>query len=227
MISGLALGIDGAVHRGVLDSGGPGRTVAVLGCGADRAYPGRHRSLHQEIIDHGVVISEMPPGTRPWRWSFPARNRIMAALGAATIVVEARIGSGSLITADLATGSGRDIGAVPGPVGSPLSEGTNELIRDGAALIRDAGDVIELLGLPDRPLPTRREAVPTDPRAAAVLEAIADGGGSVDPIAERTGMPVTEVLSALTRLELEGLVEIWPTGDVTAVPPGPTRSTRR
>lgn len=227
VISGLALGIDGAVHRGVLDSGGPGRTVAVLGCGSDRAYPGRHRSLHQEIIDRGVVISEMPPGTRPWRWSFPARNRIMAALGAATVVVEARTGSGSLITTDLATASGRDIGAVPGPVSSPLSEGTNELIRDGAALIRDAGDVIELLGLPDRPAPSRSDAVTSDPEAAAVFEAIADGGGSVDPIAERTGMAATEVLSALTRLEIEGLVEIWPTGDVTVVPPGRFRDARR
>jgi DNA processing protein len=218
VISGLALGIDGAVHRGALDAGGPGRTIAVLGCGPDRAYPARHRSLHGEIVAEGVVISEMPPGTRPWRWSFPARNRIMAALGIATVVVEARCGSGSLITADLASGSGRDVGAVPGPVTSPLAEGTNSLIRDGAALIRDAGDVIELLGLPEASRLQIAPGTPRDPEAAAVFEALADGGGSVDPIAERTGMSAAEVLSALTRLELDGLVEIWPTGEVTLVP---------
>ena len=226
VISGMAMGIDGAVHRGALESGGPGRTVAVLGCGPDRAYPGRHRSLHGEIVAEGVVISEMPPGTRPWRWTFPARNRIMAALGAATVVVEARSGSGSLITTDLATSTGRDVGAVPGPVASPLAEGTNALIRDGAALIRDAGDVIELLGLPDRTGPDRNPVVPADPGAAAVLEAIANGGSSVDPIAGQTGMSAAEVLSALTRLELDGLVEVWPTGDVTLIAAGRGRTAR-
>lgn len=220
VISGMALGIDGAVHRGALDSPGPGRTVAILGCGPDRAYPGRHRSLHAEIVSEGVVVSEMPPGTRPWRWTFPARNRVMASLGAATVVVEARSGSGSLITADLAAATGRDVGAVPGPVTSPLAEGTNALLKDGAALIRDAGDVIELLGFREEDPPHGRAPAPSDPAAAAVFEAIADGGGSVDPIAERTGMSAAEVLSALTRLELDGLVEVWPTGDVTLVPAG-------
>lgn len=217
MVSGMAMGIDGAVHRGALEAGGPGRTIAVLGCGADRAYPGRHRGLHSEITTRGAVISEMPPGSRPWRWSFPARNRIMAALSSVTVVVEARSGSGSLITADLATSSGRDVGAVPGPVSSPLAEGTNSLIRDGAALIRDAGDVVEALGIPGNAL-RGVDAFDRDPESRAVLEAVAEGSSSVDPIAGRTGFPAELVLSILTRLEIEGLVEVSSTGEVVAVP---------
>lgn len=217
VVSGMAMGIDGAVHRGALEAGGPGRTIAVLGCGADRAYPGRHRGLHSEITTRGAVISEMPPGSRPWRWSFPARNRIMAALSSVTVVVEARSGSGSLITADLATSSGRDVGAVPGPVSSPLAEGTNSLIRDGAALIRDAGDVVEALGIPGNAL-RGVDAFDRDPESRAVLEAVAEGSSSVDPIAGRTGFPAELVLSILTRLEIEGLVEVSSTGEVVAVP---------
>lgn len=216
VVSGMAMGIDGAVHRGALEAGGPGRTIAVLGCGADRAYPGRHRGLHAEITTQGAVISEMPPGSRPWRWSFPARNRIMAALSSVTVVVEARSGSGSLITADLATSSGRDVGAVPGPVSSPLAEGTNSLIRDGAALIRDAGDVVEALGIPGNAL-RGVDAFDRDPESRAVLEAVAEGSSSVDPIVGRTGLPAELVLSILTRLEIDGLVEVSGTGEVVAV----------
>ncbi|MFZ9668288.1 MAG: DNA-processing protein DprA [Solirubrobacterales bacterium] len=227
VVSGMAMGIDGAVHRGALEAGGPGRTVAVLGCGADRAYPGRHRGLHSEITAHGAVISEMPPGSRPWRWSFPARNRIMAALSSVTVVVEARSGSGSLITADFATSSGRDVGAVPGPVTSPLAEGTNSLIRDGAALIRDAGDVVEALGLPGHSVEWA-DAAERDPDSRAVLEAVSEGSSSVDPIAGRTGLTAEAVLSVLTRLEIEGLVEVSTTGDVVAVPAaGSTERGRR
>lgn len=217
VVSGLALGIDGAAHRGALDAGGPGRTVAVLGCGPDRPYPNRHRQLFEEITRVGVVISEMPPGTRPWRWSFPARNRIMAALSDLTVVVEARSGSGSLITTDLASSFGRDVAAMPGPVTSPLAEGTNSLIRDGAALVRDASDVLEVLGLSG--LLARESVRPDrlDPDSKAVLDAIARGRDSVDPIAEETGLTAGTVLSALTRLEFEGLVEVWPTGSVVAI----------
>lgn len=217
VVSGLALGIDGAAHRGALDAGGPGRTVAVLGCGSDRPYPARHRSLYERVSDGGTVISEMPPGTRPWRWTFPARNRIMAALTGLTVVVEARAASGSLITADLAASSGRDVAAMPGPVTSPLSEGTNSLIRDGAALIRDAGDVLEVLGLSGLLFEGSGSSAGLDTGARSVLEAIACGHDSVDPISGETGMTAGDVLSALTRLELEGLVEVWPTGKVTAL----------
>ncbi len=140
VVSGLAFGIDACAHRGALEAG---RTVAVLGCGADVAYPAAHRSLWRRIQESGLVLSELPPGTGAWRWSFPARNRIMAALAAMTVVVEAAERSGSLITADLAADLGRDLGAVPGPVNSRVSAGPNNLLAGGACLVRDAQDVLD------------------------------------------------------------------------------------
>ena len=123
----------------------PGRTVAVLGCGADVAYPATHRSLWRRIQERGLVLSELPPGTGAWRWAFPARNRIMAALAGMTVVVEAAERSGSLITADLAADLGRDLGAVPGPVNSRASAGPNALLAGGACLVRDAQDVLDAM----------------------------------------------------------------------------------
>ena len=142
VVSGLAFGIDGCAHRGALDAG---RTVAVLGCGPDVAYPAAHRSLWRRIAETGLVLSELPPGASPWRWTFPARNRIMAALSAMTVVVEAATRSGSLITADLAADLGRDLGAVPGPVNSRASAGPNALLAGGACLVRDAQDVLDAM----------------------------------------------------------------------------------
>jgi DNA processing protein len=132
--SGLAFGVDACAHRGALESG---TTVAVLGCGPDVAYPASHRALWRRICERGLVLSELPPGTGAWRWTFPARNRIMAAMAGMTVVIEAARRSGSLITADLAADLGRDLGAVPGPVNSRGSAGTNELLAGGACLIRD------------------------------------------------------------------------------------------
>ena len=142
VISGLAFGIDACAHRGAIESG---LTVAVLGCGADVAYPAAHRSLWRRIGECGLVLSELPPGSGAWRWTFPARYRIMAALSGMTVVVEAAERSGSLITADLATDLGRDLGAVPGPVGSRLSAGPNALLAGGACLVRDAQDVLDAM----------------------------------------------------------------------------------
>lgn len=142
VVSGLAFGIDACAHRGAIDGG---RTVAVLGCGPDVAYPASHRSLWRRICETGLVISEFPPGATPWRWTFPARNRIMAALAGMTVVVEAAERSGSLLTADLAADLGRDLGAVPGPVSSRASSGPNALLASGAAVIRDAQDVLDAL----------------------------------------------------------------------------------
>jgi DNA processing protein len=142
VVSGLAFGIDACAHRGALEAG---LSFAVLGCGADVAYPAAHRSLWRRIGETGVILSELPPGTGPWRWTFPARNRIMAALGAMTVVVEAAERSGSLITADLAADLGRDLGAVPGPVGSRLSAGPNNLLAGGACVVRDAQDVLDAM----------------------------------------------------------------------------------
>jgi DNA processing protein len=142
VVSGLAFGIDACAHRGALDSG---LTAAVLGCGADVAYPAAHRSLWRRIGESGLVLSELPPGAGAWRWAFLARNRIMAALSGMTIVVEAAERSSSLITADLASDLGRDLGAVPGPIGSRLSVGPNNLLAGGARLVRGAQDVLDAM----------------------------------------------------------------------------------
>jgi DNA processing protein len=144
VVSGLAFGIDACAHRGALDAGAP--TVAVLGCGPDTAYPAAHRELWRRIAEQGAVLSELPPGATPWRWTFPARNRIVAGLAGMTVVVEAAARSGSLVTARLASGYGRLIGAVPGPVTSRASVGPNSLLSTGAVVVRDGGDVLKALG---------------------------------------------------------------------------------
>ena len=174
VVSGLAFGIDACAHRGALEGGG--LTVAVLGCGADVSYPAAHRSLWRRVGELGLVLSELPPGTGAWRWTFPARNRIMAALAGMTVVVEAAERSGSLITADLAADLGRDLGAVPGPVGSRLSAGPNHLLAGGACVVRDAQDVLDaMLGAGARPLdrigPAARAGARRGPRSGGA------GGG--------------------------------------------------
>ncbi|HEY5053352.1 MAG TPA: DNA-processing protein DprA, partial [Solirubrobacterales bacterium] len=135
-------GVDVCAHRGALEGG---RTIAVLGCGPDTAYPAAHRSLWRRITERGLVLSELAPGASPWRWTFPARNRIMAALTEMTVVVEAAERSGSMITAEFATSRGREVGAVPGPVNSRSSAGTNKLLAEGAYVIRGAQDVFDVL----------------------------------------------------------------------------------
>jgi DNA processing protein len=144
VVSGLAFGIDACAHRGALDAGAP--NIAVLGCGPDVAYPAAHRRLWARIAERGAVLSELPPGATPWRWTFPARNRIMAALAGMTVVVEAAAHSGSMVTARLASGYGRQVGAVPGPVTSRASTGPNSLLSGGAVVIRDGDDVLAGLG---------------------------------------------------------------------------------
>jgi DNA processing protein len=141
VISGLAFGVDACAHRGALDAGA---TIAVLGCGPDIAYPAAHRSLWRRITEEGLVVSELPPGAAAWRSNFPARNRLMAALAGMTVVVEAAMGSGSLVTGSLALDLGRDLGAVPGPVTSRASAGPNRLLAQGAHVIRDAQDVLDV-----------------------------------------------------------------------------------
>jgi DNA processing protein len=198
VVSGLAFGIDACAHRGALDAG---RTIAVLGCGPDTAYPAAHRSLWRRICETGLVISEFPPGAAPWRWTFPARNRIMAALAGMTVVVEGAARSGSLITADLAADLGRDLGAVPGPVTSRASAGPNNLLAGGACLVRDAQDVLDaMLGPGARNI--QRPGPPIDPGLAAVLAAVDAGESSCDGVAAALGLPGPEVAAALARLEV-------------------------
>jgi DNA processing protein len=199
VVSGLAWGIDGSAHAGALRTG---FTVAVLGCGADVAYPRHHRRLYEQVHEHGLVLSELTPGTEAWRWAFPARNRIMAALGAMTVVVEAARRSGSLITSSLAMELGREVGAVPGPVGARMSVGTNDLIADGAMLVRDAQDVLDALVGPGT-LRRRPTGPALEPSLAAVLERVEQGGGA-DAISSGLGLDAGEAAARLARLELLG-----------------------
>jgi DNA processing protein len=201
VVSGLARGIDGEAHRGALDAGGA--TVAVLGCGIDRDYPRSHAELAARIRQSGAVVSEYPPGVEPAPWRFPARNRIIAGLCLATVVVEARERSGALITADFALELGRDVFAVPGEITAALSAGTNDLLRQGAAPLLSAQDVFFALGLDARP----RSVTPkVSEGAEAVLELLADGARDADELARLGKLPTAEVATALVELELAGLV---------------------
>jgi DNA processing protein len=209
VVSGLALGIDAAAHRGALEGGG--RPIAVLACGVDRVYPRANRSLYQRVRERGTVISELPPGHPPFRWSFPARNRIMAGLSAITVVVEAADRSGSLITADFAHDLGREVGAVPGWVTSRMASGSNRLLREGgAAVIRGVGDVLDdLYGAGVRPYGalSRREgaAAQLEPRLRRVLDGI-EAGEAIEAVARGAGMTAAATRAALGRLESLGLV---------------------
>jgi DNA processing protein len=204
--SGMAMGIDSCAHHGALDAGG--LTVAVLGTGVDVPYPSRSRRLYDEIVERGLVLSELPPGTTARRWMFPARNRIMAALGGMTVVVEARVRSGSLITAEMAQDLSREVGAVPGRVGSSPAAGTNQLLRDGAQVVRDGQDVLDCLlgpGAGERRV-RARSGPALDDDLGAVLDLIECGAGSPDALARASGMEPGELAAALIRLELGGYV---------------------
>ncbi|MDX6510663.1 MAG: processing protein [Gaiellaceae bacterium] len=201
VVSGLARGVDGEAHRGALEAGGT--TVAVLGCGVDRDYPAAHRELAARIRAEGLVVSEYAPGVEPAPWRFPARNRIVAGLARATVVVEAREASGALITADLALEEGREVFAVPGEITSALSKGTNALLRLGATPLTSVEDVLESLGI--------ERAPPSGPdpggAAATLLDRLRDSRAGADELARATGLGAGEVAAALAELELAGLAE--------------------
>jgi DNA processing protein len=208
----MAFGIDAAAHEGTLAGGG--LTVAVLGGGADVPYPRSNLDLYRRIVSNGLVASEMPPGTAPRRWCFPARNRIMAALSSMTVVVEGTDNSGSLITARFAADLGREVAAVPGQVTSPVAAGPNGLIADGACVVRSARDVLEAIyGPGSQQLPFTAPSLTSklnDP-LRALLEAVERGASSVDAIAAGGG-DVQEILGGLTELELMGLIRRGPGG---------------
>jgi DNA processing protein len=201
VVSGLARGIDGEAHRGALESGGP--TVGVLGCGIDRDYPAANASLSRRMEDGGLVVSEYEAGVEPAPWRFPARNRIIAGLCEAVVIVEARERSGALITADFALEEGREVFAVPGEITSALSVGSNALLRMGATPLTGAGDVLEALGI------ERAEAV-ADPdvseAAKRVLGLVRDTPAGADELVARASLEAGAVSVALTELELAGLV---------------------
>ena len=201
VVSGLARGIDGEAHRGALESGGP--TVGVLGCGIDRDYPAANASLSRRMEDGGLVVSEYEAGVEPAPWRFPARNRIIAGLCEAVVVVEARERSGALITADFALEEGREVFAVPGEITSALSVGSNALLRLGATPLTGSGDVLEALGI------ERVEAV-ADPdvseAARRVLGLVRDTPAGADELVAKASLEAGAVSVALTELELVGLV---------------------
>jgi DNA processing protein len=200
VVSGLARGVDGEAHRGALAAGA--KTIAVLGCGIDRDYPQRHAELAVRIAETGAILSEYPPGTEPAPWRFPARNRIVAGLCLATVVVEARVRSGALITADFALELGREVFAVPGEITAGLSAGTNDLLRQGAIPLLAPADVLDVLGLETKV--TKPPALSA--AAGHVLRLLADEAAEADRLTRDSGRTTAEVGAALVELELAGLV---------------------
>jgi len=205
IISGLARGIDAVAHQAALDAGG--RTIAVLGCGVDRIYPPEHRSLAQKIIANGALISDYPIGTPPEAYNFPPRNRIISGLSMATVVVEAGLRSGALITADFAVEQGRDVFAVPGHVTAPQSKGPNRLIRDGAHPLLDPKDILEVL---EMTMITEHQAarsvLPADALEAQLFDILDLEPVHVDEIRARSDFSIEQVTSTLAIMELKGMV---------------------
>jgi len=202
VVSGMARGVDGEAHRGALEGGGT--TIAVLGCGIDRDYPAAHAELARRICEHGLVVSEYESGVEPAPWRFPARNRIIAGLCGATVVVEARERSGALITADFALEEGRDVLAVPGEITSSLSDGTNALLKLGAAPVTCAADVLGLYDL--EPVDAQMRSL--GPVADALLGRLRDSALTADELVRASGIEPAQGAAALMELELAGRVTL-------------------
>lgn len=219
VVSGMARGIDGAAHRGALE--GEGTTVAVLGCGIDVCYPAEHAALRAAICESGCVLTEEPPGTEPLKHHFPKRNRLIAALAVAVVVVEATPKSGALSTARWAADLGREVLAVPGSIRSPQSEGTNLLIRDGARPYLGLGDLLEMVPelAPQGALISDATApIAMPPRLAPELAEILSRMGSTpvlpDELAAAVGLPAAVLAARLGSLELAGAILSLPGGRV-------------
>ena len=217
VVSGLALGIDAAAHRGALAAGpGAGGPVGVVAGGVDVTYPPSHASLFDEVAAAGALVSEAPLGTPPERWRFPARNRIIAALADLVVVVESHDRGGSMHTVDAAIERGRTVGAVPGPVRSPASAGTNALLADQALVVRDAQDVLVALGLGRAPLagpvaaPGRAPAPALAGADATVLEAVGFAPTPTEDVVASAGIGLGPVLTSLHRLVAGGWVDAGP-----------------
>ncbi len=218
IVSGMAFGIDGCAHSAALKS--KGRTAAVLGAGIDYPYPPSHRRLYQDIAANGVVISEFGPGIKPFKGCFPRRNRIIAGLSAVTIVVEASVKSGALITAKYALDEGRTVAAVPGPIESPNSHGPNHLIRDGAQVIASLDDALALLGFPPEAIAkTKKNAKVRDltPDEATVWDVLATPDLTTDAVIQRSKLPANRCLAAITQLEIRGILVTLLSGEIRRV----------
>src|SRR5712691_4774125 len=229
IVSGLALGIDAAAHRGALNAGGV--TVAVMGTGVDIVYPAAHSKLAEDILAAGgALVSQFPDGTAPRRHNFPARNYTMAALSDVVVVVEAAEGSGALITAEAALDLHKEVMAVPGSVFSPLSVGTHALLRDGAGLVQNARDVLAVLRpggeVLDDPLAApKRLGFALRPERDGILSHLSDVLAlNASEIARKLQLPIAEVLGRLTALELDGAVRRHQDGYVRALRRGKERA---
>ena len=218
ILSGLARGIDTTAHEAALAASG-GRTIAVIGSGLAKIFPAENLGLAEMIADgRGAVVSEFPLHTAPDKQTFPQRNRIVAAWSRALLVTESPAWSGSLITANLAAEYGRPVYAVPGPIDKPTSAGCNRLIRDGATLVTDAGDILDDLGglglergLQSAPAPVEAADTPElPPEEQAILDALGEGESGVDRLIEATGLPAPTVTSTLLKLEMKRLVQALP-----------------
>ncbi|CAN5778242.1 DNA-processing protein DprA [soil metagenome] len=208
VVSGLARGIDGFAHQGALE--GQGRTVAVMASGVDVIYPSEHRALADRVAGHGALVSDYPPGTKPDGSNFPARNRIIAGMSLATVVVEAPARSGALITVDFAADQGRDVFVVPANVTSGASTGSNKLIRDGARMITSAADLLMDLGIGeltiDQTAPSQ-ESLPLTDEERRIMAVMSRQPVHVDEIVVAANMTVSQGSAMLTMLELKGLVQ--------------------
>lgn len=214
VVSGLALGVDGAAHEGALEAGAP--TLAVVGTGLDRVYPSRHRDLAHRIAAQGALISEYPLGTPPLSHNFPKRNRIIAGLAQGTLVVEAALQSGSLITARLAAEQGREVFAIPGSIHAPQSRGCHALIRQGAKLVESAQDILEELRVPDPFAQPLREAAVSpeegDPIEDDLLALMGFDPVGLDALQARCGLDTATLQARLLELELDGHIARLPGG---------------
>ena len=217
VVSGMARGIDAVAHAAALDAGG--RSVGVLGNGFGVVYPAANRTLYERMVASGCLVTELPPGERPRAHTFPRRNRLISGLAGVTVVIEAAANSGAIITADAALEQGRAVLAVPGPITSPTSQGCNKLIQQGAKPALCAGDVLEELGLPSAGsgpssqspgAPPRGQPPDLSPLQRTLWDALAAESQHVDALVAGAGVDAGEVLTALTELELRGLVRQEP-----------------
>ncbi|MFA5536075.1 MAG: DNA-processing protein DprA [Bacillota bacterium] len=210
IVSGMARGVDSYAHKGCLNA--KGKTIAVLGSGLDVIYPKENAKLADEIKSTGLLLTEYPLGTPPLAINFPARNRIIAGLSLGILVIEAAIKSGALITADFAMELGKEVFAVPGPITSPNSEGTNSLIKQGAKLVSQVGDILEEYGFSNKLMPDQTGSFlkKLSPDESLIYELLGYNALRVEEIAKQTGWSLSKIQTILTLLELQGLVEQRP-----------------
>jgi DNA processing protein len=212
VVSGLARGVDACAHRGALDVGGA--TAAVLGTGLDVVFPRAHAGLQRTIGERGLLLSELEPADPAHGGSFPERNRIIAALSVATIVVEGSQKSGALITAKHALEMGRNVGAVPGPIDVPQSAGSNQLLAEGAVVIASMADALTLAGLV---APLRVSDLPAEGAERRLWDALARGPADLDTLCTRAALPAHEGLAAVSALEIRGMIECALSGEIRRI----------